>query len=143
MPNKKKQTELHVRAHRCPIWSALIAIYAPLIYTAPYATCQMRADPLYEGKGRGLGQLSKQKYCMENPYLVLNNPARQQYRYTSFPIEAAWRPDSKVIKKGLLLCSMTYITVHNLLLFVVIYAISIMIRPQRDSISSLTCLNSR
>jgi hypothetical protein len=34
-----------------------IAIYAPMIYTAPYVMCSMRADPLYEGKWEGVGKI--------------------------------------------------------------------------------------
>ncbi len=33
-------------------YGSVLAIYAPMIFTAPYVMCLMSADPLYEGKSR-------------------------------------------------------------------------------------------
>ncbi len=37
------------------VHSKILAIYAPMINTAPYVMCLMREDPLYEGKREGVG----------------------------------------------------------------------------------------
>jgi hypothetical protein len=38
--------------------------------------------------------------CMDNSHLIPNNPARQQYRYTSVPIEAANIASLRKTKRG-------------------------------------------
>jgi hypothetical protein len=39
--------------------------------------------------GADTSQPPKGEICMDKSHLLPNNPARQQYRYTSVPIEAA------------------------------------------------------